>query len=134
MTNTPTDNFTCCFDTTSILPRSLFKVSSKDIGNADMHFPHIHYPNSPCGRLFLNIQRHIQKSLSSSLVKGMRTFKFSHLLQDIAVDTLNSITRKRSRIGRAQTLNDGQLPFRDIDRDVMMPLKIGHLYDDLGSF
>src|SRR5215813_6146586 len=64
----------------------------------------------------------------------MLTFKFSHLLQDIAVDTLNSITRKRSRIGRAQTCDDGQLPFRDIDWDVMVPLKIGHLHDDLGSF
>src|SRR5215510_15946325 len=43
MTNTPTDSFTCCFDTTSLLPRSLFEVSSKGNSNSDMHFPHIYY-------------------------------------------------------------------------------------------
>src|SRR5262245_46200389 len=133
MTNTPTDNFTCCFDTASTLPRSLFEVSSEDNSNADIHSSHA-LSYSPCGRLFINIQRHIQNSLSSSLARGMLTFKFSHLLQDIAVDTLNSITRERSRIHRAQTCDDRQLPFRDMDRDVMVPLKIGHLHDDLGSF
>src|SRR5882762_4949603 len=70
MTNTPTDSFTCCFDTTSILPRSLFEVSSEDNSYSDIHFPShslSYLPSySSCSRQFCNIQQHIQNSLSSS--------------------------------------------------------------------
>src|SRR5262245_59600195 len=66
MTNTPTDSLTCCFDTISVLPRSLFAVSSggKGFRYSDMHFPHMHYQiyqiadccaacNSTCTTIFL---------------------------------------------------------------------------------
>jgi hypothetical protein len=43
MTNTPTDSLTCCFDTISVLPRSLCAVSSEGLSYSDMPFPHMHY-------------------------------------------------------------------------------------------
>src|SRR5712691_10077582 len=77
--------------------------------------------------LALKMPWNVRGNLSLCLVREALTFKFPHLLHYCAVDTLNSIARERSRIDSAQTLDDRCLTFWNIDRNVMMSLKIGHV-------
>src|SRR5262245_18501159 len=99
ITTTPMDNFTCCLDMSSILPRR-----------------HCH--------LLLNA---MTNSTCMRLVREALTFKFPHLLQYCTVDMLNSIAGERSRVDSAQALDDRCLTFWNIDWNVMMPFKIGHV-------
>ena len=93
----------------------------------------MHYHNHHMADSSATFNNTSLNSLPYFLVRAMLAFEFSHLLQDVSVDTFNSIARKRSRISCAQTLDNGHLAFGNIDRNVMVPLKIGHLHDDLGS-
>ena len=43
MTNTPIDNFTCCFDMIHIPPGSLFEISSAGNAYSGMHYHDINY-------------------------------------------------------------------------------------------
>src|SRR5215471_10497115 len=81
----------------------------------------------PCVIFALKMPGNLRGHLSLFLVREVLTFKFPHLLHYGTVDTLNSLAGERSRIDHTQALDDRCLTFWNIDRNVMMPFKIGHV-------